>query len=115
MIYTNMVEPSSQVLDRIRPIESESFGSAGEMFKIRDKQSSTREYTLRQTYSFLEEMSSSETPIIPLTLTSPPIDMTHAKPLRKTTARNDTWSPPSKKVASNKSSQSEKNPTEVAR
>jgi hypothetical protein len=54
----DMMSTSVQVLERIKPVESDSFGSAEEMWKIRDEQTSAREYSLRQTYSFLNEISS---------------------------------------------------------
>lgn len=117
-LYTGMVGTSSQVLERIRPIESGSFGSAEEMFKMRDEQASTREYSLRQTYSFLNEMSSSAAQNFPLAWTLPGKERVRAKPSRKITPPlDDTWSPPTKETGATytKYSRSMRPPTDDAR
>lgn len=93
--YTDMMSTSSQVLDRIKPVESESFGSAEEMCKVRDEQTSAREYSLRQTYSFLNEISSSVIQDSPPKWASPRRVHCSAKPARKISPPfDDTWSPP---------------------
>jgi hypothetical protein len=91
--YTEIVGTSSQVLERIRPIESDSFGSAEEMFKVRDEQTSVREYSLRQTYSFLNEISSSGIQDSRPTCAFPGKQKSLSKPSRKTSVpSDDTWS-----------------------
>lgn len=91
---TEMVGISSQVLERIRP-ESDSFGSAEEMFRIRDEQTSVREYSLRQTYSYLNEISSSGAQDSRPNLKFPSEQRPLTKPPRKISpSSDDTWSPP---------------------
>ena len=98
-LYSGMNGTSSHVLERIQPIESDPFGSAEEMFKMREEQTLTREYSMRQTYSFLIEMSSSGTRDVPLTWVSPGKEKPRAKPSRKITPpSDDTWSPPAKET-----------------
>ena len=104
-LYSGMNRTSSHVLERIQPVEPDPFGSAEEMFKMREEQTLTREYSLRQTYSFLNEMSSSGIQELPLTWVSPGKEKFRAKPSRKITPpSDDTWSPPAKEIsaASNK-------------
>ena len=93
--YTEIVGTSSQVLERIRPIESDSFGSAEEMFRVRDEQTLVREYSLRQTYSFLNEISSSGVQDSRPTWAFSGEQKHLTKPPRKISLpSDDTWSPP---------------------
>lgn len=65
-------------LDVIRSIETDSFGSAEEMSKVRHDQKSS-EYSRRQTNSFLEEISLSKSVLSRTPLTPPPDDCTRKR------------------------------------
>lgn len=98
--YMDMMSASVQVLERIRPVESDSFGSAEEMRKIRDEQTSAREYSLRQTYSFLNEISSSGNSDTSPNWSYPRKEKYVTKPTRKISPpTDDAWSIPSTGIA----------------
>ena len=72
------VDTISPNLDVVRSIETDSFGSAEEMSKVRHDQKSS-EYSRRQTNSFLEEMSLSKSVLSRTPLTPPPEDCTRKR------------------------------------
>jgi hypothetical protein len=98
---------SSQILGQNKPLELDSFGSAEEMCTYRDGQSATREYSIRQTYSFLNEMADPNL-VEPLSRPSQRKTSTSTTHSRTTTSLPDfTWSRPTK-VSENPSTKSPK-------